>query len=116
MKKQILTTVGAIAIIALMVFNTQFNTKENNSGFTLSSLVMQAFADGESGVTYCYTFYPSQWWNLTDCGNGYDEGTEGGTAACFNGNAGSCEEGDWYYVYSCNGTIVGYGTNTISCR
>lgn len=47
MKKRIFGLIGAIAIIALMVFNTQVTTNSNRSSFTLSSLVMQAFADGE---------------------------------------------------------------------
>ncbi len=52
MKKKILSIVGSIAIIALMVFNIQFSTIDNIGNFTLSSLVMQALADGE-GVSNC---------------------------------------------------------------
>lgn len=54
MKKKILHLIGAIVIIALMIFNTQVITNSNSGSFTLSSLVMQAFADPETtDCNYC---------------------------------------------------------------
>jgi hypothetical protein len=41
--------IGAIAIIALMVFNIQFSTNPNSVNLTLSSIMSQAFADEEQG-------------------------------------------------------------------
>lgn len=54
MKKKILSLIGVTAIIALMVFNIQFATNVNSGSFTLSSFVMQAFADSEgNGPASC---------------------------------------------------------------
>lgn len=115
MKKKVLSIIGTLAIIALMVFNTQFAKNNSTGRYSLSSLAKQAFAEAEGTGQDCYTFYPNQWWNLTECENGNDEGTEGGRAECFFGDKGSCEQGEFYYVYSCSGTIVGYGPSTVLC-
>jgi len=49
MKKKISGLIGTIAIIALMVFNTQFTNNANNGNFSLSSPMMQSSAsDSES--------------------------------------------------------------------
>jgi hypothetical protein len=53
MKKKIFGLIGSIAIIALMVFNTQFTYNANGGSLALSSLVMQAFADGEGNGPAC---------------------------------------------------------------
>jgi hypothetical protein len=49
MKKIILGLFGIMAIVVLMVFNTQFITNSNSDSYTLFSLVMQTNANAESG-------------------------------------------------------------------
>lgn len=47
MKKKILGLFGAIAIIALMVFNTQFSNNANDDNIALSSIVKLTNANAE---------------------------------------------------------------------
>lgn len=47
MKRKFLSLIGAIAIIALMVFNIQFTNNANNGAFALPALTMQANANAE---------------------------------------------------------------------
>lgn len=47
MKKKILSSIGATAIIALMVFNIQFTTNAKSGNSILASFVIQASAYAE---------------------------------------------------------------------
>ncbi|MBA4411217.1 MAG: hypothetical protein Q8S54_05085 [Bacteroidota bacterium] len=60
MKKKILGLIGAIAIIALIVFNVQLTANVNSESLTLSSFVMKAFAvvgDSCPGGSCTYSTY-----------------------------------------------------------
>lgn len=114
MKKKILSIIGTIAIIALMVLNTQFTYNANDGSVTLSSLVKKAFADGEGGDPgSCYTD-STLGGQLFDCGNGHQSGERWGILSCAGYGAGECLSGTYYYLYNCDGTMVGSDDVSVS--
>lgn len=104
MKKKIIFGIFALALIAINLTRSFQNEPE---GFSFGQLLNVAFADGEGGdPENCYTD-PVLGGQLFDCGNGYQYGERWGILTCAGYGSGDCLSGTYYYVYSCDGSMVG---------